>query len=248
MKRAILFALCLVCLCPAAWAADLDFAVAPQTIDIHAFYNGTTLHVTGAVPEGCQVLARFIGAPKDVVLKQKGKVFGLLWMNRDTLHFGNVPNVCLIATSAPEKALGQAEADLGLAGLAKSFSIEPATADQDMLRAEFLLLKNQEGLYRQRVDAVKLGQPSGGATPFTADVAVPSRLSPGGYVVEIYAVKDGRIAAQSSRAVEARLSGAPAFLADLAFNHGALYGVLASVIAILGGLGIGLVFQSKGAH
>ena len=248
MKRAMLFLLCLVCLCPAAWAADLDFTVAPQAIDIHAFYTGTTIAMTGSVPEGCQVVARFVGAPQNVALKKKGKVFGLLWMNRETLHFGNAPGVCLIAASAPEKALGAAAAELGLSGLAKGLTIEPATAEDDALRTEFLLLKKQEGLYRENAGPVTLGQPTGAGQAFTAAIAVPSRLSPGSYAVEISAIKDGRVVAQGLRAVEAKLSGAPAFLADLAFNHGALYGVLASVIAILGGLGIGLVFQSKGAH
>ena len=44
--------------------------------------------------------------------------------------------------------------------------------------------------------------------------------------------------------------GAPAFLADMAFDHGTLYGILASVIAILGGLIISRIFQGSksGAH
>jgi hypothetical protein len=77
---------------------------------------------------------------------------------------------------------------------------------------------------------------------------VPSRLSPGSYTVEVFAVKDGVIVAQDAQPLNAKLTGAPAFLADLAFNHAIWYGVLASIIAIVAGLGIGLVFQSKGAH
>jgi hypothetical protein len=71
---------------------------------------------------------------------------------------------------------------------------------------------------------------------------------PGGYTVEVIAVRDGTIQARASKAVDASLTGIPAVMANLAFNHGAWYGILASIIAILGGLIIGLVFQSKGAH
>ena len=42
--------------------------------------------------------------------------------------------------------------------------------------------------------------------------------------------------------------GASDLLLQIAFGHGALYGVLATLIALLAGLAIGLVFQSKGAH
>ena len=50
------------------------------------------------------------------------------------------------------------------------------------------------------------------------------------------------------RAVREGDEAVAAVMADLAFNHGLWYGILSSVIAILAGLGIGLVFQSKGAH
>ncbi|KHK02450.1 TIGR02186 family protein [Desulfovibrio sp. TomC] len=248
MKR-LLFALTLVVALPVlAAAAGLDFTVAPATIDIHALYNGTTLQIDGQVPAGSQVVLRFIGAPESVALKQKGKVFGLLWMNMNTLHFDNVPKVCLIESSTPLTDMGTAGTELGLESLAKGFGIEPATADRAMLLPEFLLLKSQEGLYRQEAGAVAMGEIRDGNQSFRATMRIPSRLSPGSYAIEAYAVKDGAIKARDVQAVEAALSGAPAFLANLAFNHGAWYGILASIIAILGGLGIGLVFQSKGAH
>ena len=248
MKHAIVIFLLFVALPATVWASDLECTVSPGIIDIGATYNGTSLAIDGRVPEGSQVVVRLVGQAQNVALKQKGKVFGLLWMNRNTLHFGNVPSVCLIDASAPLQSLGAAGGSLGLDGLAGKITIDPADADRSMLLPEFLRLKSQEGLYRENAGGVKLGQAKDGRQPFSVRLPVPSRLSPGSYTVEVYAVKDGAVEAQVSQAVEARLTGAPAFLADLAFNHAAWYGVLASVIAILGGLGIGLVFQSKGAH
>lgn len=248
MKRAIVVFLLFLAMPVAARAADLELAVSPKAIDIHALYNGTTLAIDGRVPQGDQVVVRFTGAPESIALKQKGKVFGLLWMNMNTLHFENVPKVCLIESTVPEAQLGAAGAGLGLAGLSEKIVVEPQSADRKMLLPEFLLLKGQEGLYRQSAGSVALGEASDGQQAFHANLVIPSRLSPGSYTVEVFAVKDGVIDAQASQVVEAKLTGAPAFLADLAFNHGVMYGVLASIIAILGGLGIGMVFQSKGAH
>jgi hypothetical protein len=74
-------------------------------------------------------------------------------------------------------------------------------------------------------------------------------LKPGGYVVEAAAVKGGVVVAQSSSQVVAQLTGFPAWLNHLAFGRSLLYGIMATVIAIVSGLVIGLIFQGKGgAH
>jgi Putative transmembrane protein (Alph_Pro_TM). len=252
MKRFISLALLLLLALPAASlaaeGAALNFAVSPQEITIDTVYNGTKVAVSGSVPEGAQVVLRFSGAPEKVAMKQKGKALGLLWMNMNTLHFSGVPKVYLVDSSVPLDSLGAVGAGLGLGGLTDKIEIEPAEADRAMLLPELVKLKQSEGLYIERSGAVTLAPAEGGQQKFSADLVVPSRLSPGSYTVEVFAVKDGVIVAQDAQPLSARLTGAPAFLADLAFNHAVWYGVLASIIAIMAGLCIGLVFQSKGAH
>jgi len=251
MKRAAIILALLLVLPGAvakARAAGADFTVSPPEITIHAFYNGTTLKVEGKAQEGAQMVVKFTGAPEEVRMKQKGKALGLLWMNMNTLHFGGVPKVCLVESSAPLKDLGDAGSALGLTGLAEKITIEPASADRGLLLPELLKLKRKEGLYRETSGAVTLGAAGSGQQPFSAVLAIPSRLSPGSYVLEVFAVKDGKVLSRSSQTVDAKLVGVPAMMADLAFNHGAWYGILASIIAILAGLAIGLVFQSKEPH
>jgi hypothetical protein len=169
-------------------------------------------------------------------------------MNMNTLHFSGVPKVFLVESSTPLKDLGGVGPTLGLEGLTDKVGIEPATADRAMLLPELVKLKKSEKLYRENASAVTLGDKSGSLRQFSAKLAIPSRLSPGAYTVEVFAVKDGVILAQASQPLEAKMIGIPALMADLAFNHAVWYGILASVIAIVAGLGIGLVFQSKGAH
>jgi hypothetical protein len=248
MLRATILLLLLLVLPGAAMATGIDFTVTPGGIEIDALYNGTTITVEGQVPDGSQVVLRFTGKPGEVHMKQKGKVMGLLWMNMNALTFDHVPAVCLVESTAELAGMGAVGAKLGLEGVSDNFVIEPATADRAMLMPEFLKLKRNEGLYREAAGAVKLGEAEGGLRTFSAQVDIPSRLSPGTYAMEVFAVKDGQVAAQGVKSVNARMIGIPSMLADLAFNHGAWYGVLASIIAILSGLAIGLVFQSKGAH
>jgi len=248
MKRfALLFALLVFPAAPTL-AAGIDVNVSAQSIDIGALYNGATVDVSGVVPEGSQVAVRFAGAPEDVRMKQKGKALGLLWMNMNSLHFLGVPKVCLVDSSVPLAQMGEAAGKLGVVATADSVGIEPASADRGMLLPELIKLKQSEGLYRETTGGVKLGENQGGGQEASIRLAIPSRLSPGSYSIEVFAVKDGQIVAQGVKHIEARLVGIPAELADLAFNHGAWYGILASIVAIAAGLAIGLVFQSKEAH
>ncbi|MCL1980758.1 MAG: TIGR02186 family protein [Proteobacteria bacterium] len=250
MKRILLFLLGLAFLANAAGiqAADVDFTVGQSTVDMDLFYNGASIPVTGAVPEGALVVVRFIGKIGEVSMKQKGKAMGLLWMNMNTLHFSHMPAICLVEASAPLAGTGQVGEKLGLAGVTDSIVIEPASADRQMLLPEILKLKKSEGLYREDGGAVKLESAKDGRQAFSASVRLPSRLTPGEYSIEVFAVKDGEIVGQSVKPIAARLVGVPAFIANLAFNHGLWYGILASLISMLAGLAVGLIFGSKGAH
>lgn len=255
VKSINLAAAFLVFLCTCAFAAEdqVNFKVQPGSIIIDALYNGTTLTVTGNVPADSEVVARFVGTPSDLHMKEKGKVFGLLWMNLESLTFKNVPNICIVCTSkdlkdgttSPNPALQELE----LSGLKSSVQVESAVnIDPKRNIEELLKLKRDEGLYREVTQKLTYEAPSGGMKMFKTTIPVPSRLSPGTYSVEVAAVRNGEIVARASTPVNVALTGFPALLSTLAFGNGAIYGILATVIAIMAGLGIGLVFQSKGAH
>lgn len=245
----------LVLFCTSAFAAEeqVNFQVQPDSIIIDALYNGTTLTVTGNIPADSEVVARFVGTSTDLHMKEKGKVFGLLWMNLESLTFKNVPNICIVCTSkdlkdgtsSPNPALQELE----LSGLKSSVQVESAAnIDPQKDIEELVKLKQGEGLYRELAQKLTYEASSPGMKTFKTTIPVPSRLSPGNYIVEVAAVRSDEIVARASMPVNAALTGFPALLSTLAFGNGAMYGILATVIAVLAGLGIGLVFQSKGAH
>ena len=241
----------LLALMPGLALADspMTISTSPGTILMGARYDGIKLKVEGNVPAGSDVVLRFTGAPEELLLREKGKVFGLLWMNVGKVALQNVPKVCLIDSSRSFDELGAAAASFRLESLSSSIGTEKdaAAPDIDVIH-ELLLLKKNDHLYNESAGGVLLGQDKGDVRTFSADIAIPSALAPGHYTVEAMAVRDGAIAGKASSAVEATLSGFPGWLSKMAFNRGLLYGVLATVIAIVSGLVIGLVFQGKGAH
>lgn len=230
-------------------AGEVSVTSSPGDILMDARYDGTTLEVSGQAPAGSDVVVRLVGAPETVHLREKGKVFGLLWMNVGTLAFDNVPRIYLVSASRAFDELGPAGASLRVTGLHDRIVQEHAASSQDLdAVSELLRLKVRDGLYGEPAQQVRLSADEGGSRGFTVTLPVPSALSPGGYTLEAVAVRDGAVIGSASAPVQAKLIGLPAWLSHMAFDNGLLYGILATVIAILSGLAIGLVFQSKGAH
>ncbi|SMC16507.1 conserved hypothetical protein [Desulfacinum hydrothermale DSM 13146] len=246
--------------CWALWglgaAQAMEVSIQPQAFEIGTFYNGTTLNVEGRVAVDQDVVVRFVGVPDDLHLKKKGKVLGCLWMNRGSLEFHDFPNVFLLYLPKPWDALGQADANdphgiwtLGLEGLESRVSMEPEGEDKHLFFQELLKLKRKEGLYRQNVGSIAYGPEEQGARTFRASLQIPARLSEGDYHLEVYAVSQGRIVDSASVPIRARLVGTPAFIKKMAFQHALWHGILATLVAIVGGLLMGFIFGAgKGAH
>ncbi|MFA6013023.1 MAG: TIGR02186 family protein, partial [Desulfobacteraceae bacterium] len=186
-----------------------------------------------------------------------GKALGLLWMNMGSLKYTGVPSVFFISSQKRvEDMAGAGEGDdlsvnrIGFEGLKKSITVESEKPDTQRYVDELFKLKSQDGLYQEQTGNVTYDSADQGFKAFHITIAMPSRLAPGQYSVHVYSVKDGKITSDAEKPIEAKLVGIPAFLANMAFNHSLLYGVLATLIAVIGGLIIGFVFQGakEGSH
>ncbi len=255
MKSAYLVLLTAFCLFTASGALAQDLAhmsVEPRNVVIGAFYNGATLTVTGSIPADSEAIIRFMGESCDLHMKERGKVGGIMWMGLDSLTFKGAPSVCLVSSAVDfdrlDAAGGTSISLLRLSGLKGSVRIEADGGEHKSAFEEFLKLKQKEGLYREILGNIHYGSVSEAQKTFQAKIPVPSRLIPGSYAIELAAVRNGHVIARAEQPVAVNLAGFPALLAGLAFGLPALYGILATVIALLTGLAIGAVFQSRGGH
>lgn len=251
-KRILMFVLFFsLGLCGETKAEDaLDLRVSPENIEIGTLYDGGRLTLSGTAPQGGEIIARLIGARRDLHMKQKGKVLGLLWMNKTTVEFNGVPSLYLVNSSKPLKELGAAGRKFSAEALLAAVKINPTPDNHAEMIEELIDLKRSEGLYQEQAAGITFTVlDAHNARNFTASLELPSRLQPGTYTLEVVAVRNGEITASSRRQMDARLVGAPRFMADLAFDYGALYGILATIIALFSGIGVGVVFQGRGgAH
>jgi len=226
----------------------------PDQISIGTFYNGTRVSISGTLPADSDVIVRMTGETAALRMKKKGKVFGLLWMNRDTVTFESVPKAFLLYTpqkfedifkTLPKESPVR---QLGLAALEEKITVSPDSGDTGALVNELLKLKEKEGIYAVS-DNVHYTPLPEGRKNFEAEITIPPKLPPGAYKVEAYMVQNGTIVASYDHSLTVALVSFPKMLSMLAFDHGAMYGVLATLIALVAGLLTGVFFKGgKGAH
>lgn len=236
-------------------AGGITAHLSPQAVDIGAFFNGAKVYLSGDVSRDSEVVVRASGMPQDVALKKKGKVLGLLWMNLGSITIHNAPTLYLVYVSKNLEHLIRTQPDkwkelgFGFAAVEKEIDVSAPEAESEETFQEFVKLKESEGLYAIEAGGVRYGETESGGRTFEAVLEIPPRLPPGKYLVETFAVKDGSLAARTAAELQVNQVGLPALISTLAFNRGALYGVLATVIAIAAGLLIGVIFKGeKGAH
>jgi len=239
----------------AGTAVNFKAKLDPSVIHIGAFYNGERVSVTGEVPGKSELVIRVKGKRQDLEFQKKGRVLGILWMNLETVTFHQLPNVYLLYTAKSFEDMARLNPgepgvqEVSLNSLESQVDITPTPADKHAILEELLKLKRSEGLYGVRNDAVHYGERQGSTKPFAATLSMPPRLPPGEYSVEVFALNQGNIVARTTDHLKVDEVGLPAMLSALAFEHGGLYGVLASLIAIAAGLLTGFLFrESKGAH
>lgn len=223
--------------------------LASSTLEISTFYNGTTLEVTGSVPDDVDVVLQVSGPKKEVHLKEKGKVAGFLWMNKTDVSLENAPAVYMVYTpSGPVDKYLTPELGLGYKALIKDISIKPESEDKNFIFGEYVKLMEQSGVYAIHEGAVKYGESNENMKGFSATLDIPSKMSPGNYQVKALAIKDGAIAGETQENLSMELTGLPAAIANIAFGQPLLFGIMAVTIALATGLIIGTIFKGGGAH
>lgn len=232
-------------------AVDLGVTLSPATVQMGAGYNGQQISVSGRVPSGASALIRVTGPPEDRHLKEKGRALGMLWMNLGSVEISKVPDLFLLflPPEAPDHLPAWESLGLGLKGVRDRANIVADGTDTSVIFDEFVKLKEKSGLYGVFDNAVHYGADDGRMKRFTATLALPAALPQGKYRIEVLAIENNAIDASSVQDVDAHETGMPAWVSMLAFNHGTLYGVLAVLVAVVAGLGTGLMFKdSGGAH
>lgn len=229
--------------------AAVTTQASPASIDISLFYHGLPVEISGQGQPGHDVIVTVTAAPKAMHLRYKGKAAGIFWMKLGTLIFDNLPGTYLAASSGPlDKVLDKAAQDkegAGFAALKKRAVIKAEEGEElpagDWFQ-EFIDFKQQEKLYAFKEGGVKVE--ADGSYHYTLNW--PFQASPGKYTVETLTAKNGQVTGRSQTEIRVQMTGVVAKLAKMASDNRAVYGILAILVALAAGFGVGLIFKKGG--
>jgi len=246
-----LFMLALFC---GGSAAELTAVANHSLVEMNFDYHGSTVSLSGIADPDVEIVATISSQEVHQELKRKGKVGGVIWMNVGDVSFERLPNVYFLrSTKAPQDILSTEEMEkysIGYGSLKERARLEPAAnrAERDRLFGEFVKYKEASNLYSTGVGGFSYTKGDGSGKYYTR-IEWPYQIPPGHYQVSVYAVKGGQVVETAETGVIVKRVGIIERLADMAQNNGAAYGVVAIVIAIGAGFGVGLIFRkSGGAH
>jgi uncharacterized protein (TIGR02186 family) len=234
-----------------ASSASLELQVAPGLVGIGASFQGAQVTVSGQIPPGSQAVVEVLGENSVEELMRKGRRGGL-WMNVGEIKVKGAPSLYLAMSTTPEllsSPQGEAAA-FGYQALQKCLTFCGCLEEKESPRffQEFLKLKESEGLYGTFPGALKIAATNPGGDEVQGTFRLPAKTAPGQYQVCLSVLSEGRLLGRKCVPLQVAMVGFPAALSDLAYQHGALYGILAVIIAIVTGFVMGFIFKGKAAH
>jgi len=202
----------------------------PATVPLHPPYD---------------LVVTVTGPPQILRTRRKQRMLGI-WVNIDSREFVNVPSYLAVLANRPVTQIANPETlrslQIGLNNFLLPQKIGPDVADtvsDDPFRQAFVRLKSQQGLYRESHAAVTFLTP----TVFRAAIPMPAAVPTGSYAIEVELFSDGKLAARTNTALEVIKSGFEQYVADAARDHGLLYGMATTLMALLIGWFASVVFR-----
>jgi uncharacterized protein (TIGR02186 family) len=250
------FFLCAVfminCLDASSAHAMLSIKANHADIKIDFFYHGSTISFSGEADEGTDLVVKIASPDGHQVMKKKGKVGGLLWMNIGTVKFEQTPSLYHIhSTKALDEILSAEEQNkyiIGYPALRKHTAISPVEDDAEKAHwfDEFLKYQEKQKLYNVSVGKITTERRGDGRPEYNIMTDWPYQATPGKYTVTVYAVTDKKVLDLASAEISVEQAGIVKTLSTMAKSSAALYGILSIVIALAAGFGVGMLFRKGG--
>jgi uncharacterized protein (TIGR02186 family) len=253
--RALILAMLLAAgLAAPAHAERLVVSLSNHRVAVTSSFTGEDLVLFGTIePDRPQTALRraydlvvtVTGPQQTMRTRRKDRVLGI-WVNVDSREFVRVPSYLGILSNRPVGEVANAETSrrlqLGLNNFLLPQRIGPDTADtvrDDPFRVAFVKLETQSGLYRESPTAVTFLTP----TVFRAAIPIPANAPTGSYNIDVQLFAGGAMVSRTTSALEVMKAGFEQYVADAARDYGLLYGLFATMMALVIGWIGSVVFR-----
>jgi len=218
--------------------------VSEHLVAISTGFDGASVLVFGALDQPADVVIVVRGPAKRTVMHRMGSVAGV-WVNQATMTFPSAPSFYALASTGPlDEIVDRSELQRLQIGLDNLNLRSSGVASANLLRewqSGLIRAKERQNLYESRIAPVTVLA----GKLFRASLQLPSNVSTGSYLVDVYVFRDGlNVAAQTTPLAVTKV-GIEALVHTLAFQHGALYGLISILLALLVGWGAHLLFRRR---
>jgi uncharacterized protein (TIGR02186 family) len=250
----MLIVFALVCGARPAAAERLVVSLSNHRVAITSNFVGEALVLFGTIePDANKAALRAnydlvvtITGPRETLrTRRKQRVLGI-WVNVDSREFVRVPSYLAVLSNRPVDQITQADTlrrlQIGLGNFLLPQRIGSDIADtvrDDPFRLAFVRLESQQGRYAEIASAVMFLTPA----VFRATISLPADAPTGNYAIDVKLFSDGLMVARTNSALEVTKAGFEQFVADAAHDHGLLYGLATTLMALLTGWIASVVFK-----
>ncbi len=237
-----------------ALAERLVTSVSTHRVMVTSNFTGDELVVFGAVERdaatvprrgGYDIVITVVGPRQSVVTFRKQRMAGI-WVNADSRVFLDAPTYLAILGSRDFDSITNADAlrrlQIGLNHFQLPQKVGPDVADvvaNDPFRSALVRLRTEHGLFLEEPNAVTFLTP----TLYRAAIPLPAEVPIGTYEVDVKLFADGVLIARANSAFEVIKVGFEQFVANVARDHGILYGLGTAMMALFTGWFAAVVFR-----
>lgn len=243
----------LICLPLVAGAAKPKLVpdVSQHDIAIRYSFTGAELLLFGAIvypggrpPAGDVDIAVVVRGPVEpIIVREKQKVAGLIWMNVESARFRSAPSFYAVASSRPLSELVDERTaaiyELGVQNLQLSPGTGADPEEQRRFEAGLIDLKRRSQLYFEDPEGVQISE----GVLYRAHIAIPARVPVGTYTAETFLIQDGRVIAGAPREIRIEKLGFERFIATAAERWSFAYGLAAVGVSLMLGWAASAVFR-----
>jgi len=232
--------------------ADIQIGLSSPTVEISSNFTGANIVIFGSIENGdtallaekkYDVVVVLAGPREEVVIRRKERKFGI-WVNGQSLRFGDVPASYSVATTRPLSEIADSgDAKILQIGL-ENINVIPdvkqnPVADVGTFRDSLSRLKVQQNLFLERIGGVEFLSP----TLFKATVRVPANVPIGKHTARAFLFQEGKFINSQFAEMQVKKIGFEQFTYDMAHNNGLLFGIIAVLIAIATGWLASVIFR-----
>lgn len=231
-------------------------AASKNLVEIGLSYRGDQIHFFGVNPvPGADLIIR-LTAEKDeeIKLSVKGRV-GPFWMTVKQYEVTGAPFMYKIHASRPIADIISPETarelEIGYPAVRQRMKLhlargKEAPEDEEKVFQGLLKIKERANLYNITEDPKRLEIAEGRL--YKHYFRFPPAATEGNYLVETFAFVKGELVGYGKDVIQIKKIGLEHWLTDKSQNSPVFFGIIAVLVAMGAGLGVGMIFRKGGHH